>query len=560
MATSNPTSLLWAHQLKREHAFLLKRMQDLESGQKIEQKRQKSAEGAAKSATAIDIATLRTQLAEMEKHFNERLDGIDIQGKAMTGRLDEVQQSQSLAAKEKTQLLAKEITLLKRIAEVEAGLSKYRASQEQLGKRIDHVLYERTKSLLEGLTAQVEVQGSEMEGLKESIVALDKTQAQLLRANEKLEKQIKKVELKPETSAGAVKDLEGAEKTVDADLVPVAAQDAKQPQSKKKSHKWVGGGADRDIIQQGSELGFTTRSCASRPAPAPAFTSKAQNTTQRKQPAPPKYKAKKKVPPRGQDGSSSTKSHKWSGGGADRSVIAAGASDIIGEKRRRSSSAVLEPSPKRRRCGSESEDMNHATIVPDGPRAVTASKGAPPVKGGVVRKGKDWIEVAHTPSLEDDSDAKGGGGRPRKQVQEPTTAASFKDGRHTDHDSTVEVNETQTTHDGLSRKLPAEKDSLGTAIVREEAPLQADTRSIPLQLFRPPRPQTIADGPNNSAIIKPTSAKPVDAAALPTVVAPPRPPRRTISQYDGSCEEPDDTAAKTSPIGEGAVPGAEATA
>ncbi|KAF2662806.1 hypothetical protein K491DRAFT_2913 [Lophiostoma macrostomum CBS 122681] len=70
----NPTSLLWGHQLKREHGFLLDRMKTLEKGHQGYDARIRSAEVAANTVknTAQDIKRLERSLSAIDESDRHR--------------------------------------------------------------------------------------------------------------------------------------------------------------------------------------------------------------------------------------------------------------------------------------------------------------------------------------------------------------------------------------------------------------------------------------------------------------------------------------------------------
>ncbi len=141
---------------------------------------------------------------------------------------------------------------------------------------------------------------------------------------------------------------------------------------RKKSHKWAGGGADRDIIRQGADF------FGIKPAPKPQV-SNPKLTAPKKTPIQlPKKKIvpkKKPVIPRTPSEGSERKSHKWAGGGADRAII--------------QQSLSLDSKPK-----------SKVAPPPESPRA-KAKQWAGDKK--VVRAGRGWYEIEDSPMSEPES-------------------------------------------------------------------------------------------------------------------------------------------------------------
>ena len=139
MAPLTPESMLWAHQLKREHGHLLKRIDQLESGSSKNEDRLKAVENAAKSNSggdaaslanlakqiqAIDSGGIHERIGGVEKDVNRKLDDVEAQNEAMTMQIASLEQDKQKAESERKATLTKDKALLKRIGEVEAGLKQ----------------------------------------------------------------------------------------------------------------------------------------------------------------------------------------------------------------------------------------------------------------------------------------------------------------------------------------------------------------------------------------------------------------------------------------------------
>lgn len=420
---SSPTSLLWAHQLKREHGFLLQRMQDLEAKNESQEARIKTAESAAKSNSNSEIAELAEQvkalneagmekrIANMERDVAEKLDDVQAESEAHTLQIASLQNAENMAEEERRKAVSKDKALLKRIGEVEEGLQKYEKSLDRMGKRLDETRFEQIKGQLDGLTKQVQREGEQMKWLTESINALEAANAELIKASEKLETELSKMAAK---AASAEKKKSERTSAANVQVEPPAKGGAEQEQPKKKSHKWAGGGADRDIIRMGSDL-FGTPSTVQR---SPHTATK---EPPKKKPAPPGPKKKPQPPLPNQQRITSSdssgtpkKSHRWAGGGADKDIIQAGIFQGIDAKRRRSSENFSEAPKKKPHKwaggGADKEIIQAGSSPASNPqpshrKEIAAEKPkqssrVPAADGDevIVRAGKGWIEVADTQS------------------------------------------------------------------------------------------------------------------------------------------------------------------
>ena len=382
----DPTSQLWAKQIKREHGFLHKKTKDLETTAKNHEDRITAVEKAVKAnaATAADVggnakvqavntSAVKVRLDGMEKSVNARIGEIEAEGFAMTKVLDGLQRDKQVAEEERKATLTKDKALLKRIGEVEEGLRKYEKNLDLIGKSTDGTMMETIKKQLEDLTKDVKGEGEKFKHLEQSVASLETANEAIVKANEKLERRLKTSEAKV-----AEQEVRLSEKPTIA-----GAEEPSSPEetdsARKKSHKWAGGGADRDIIKQGEDLFGIKR------IPKPAAPKSQSKTTVPKNPVPKPVKktpiAKKKnpVPKAKTDGSSSRKSHKWAGGGADRDIIAQGYS-------------------QESKYGYDRVWTDATDVTP----TVKSQASSKRYEGGkeVVRSGRGWFEVERSPTPE----------------------------------------------------------------------------------------------------------------------------------------------------------------
>lgn len=381
---SSPTSLLWAHQLKREHNYLLQRMTGLESSKEAHEDRIKTAETAAKSIASGEIASLAGRITtlehsglaqrfdDMEKDVADKIDDVQAGSEAMVMQIAALQRDERAVQEDRRQALNKDKALLSRIGEVEEGLKKYERGLESVGRKINEQQMGLIKKELDVLTKQVTKEGMQMKLLTESVEKLEQANDDLKKANERLEKQLEQQQTEQiaRTDAAAIEDLttaDDAEEAVELSLRPT-----------KKSHKWSGGGADRDIVRVGATLFPQPQNAAPKRAVAP-----------RKTPAPPKKPKTKKGPvPQATLTPGVRKSHKWNGGGADRDIVSSGQIIDEGRKRRRSTEEVCEvPSKKARK----SVNGTARKSVDDKARKSVDGKA-------IIRSGRGWYEVVESDS------------------------------------------------------------------------------------------------------------------------------------------------------------------
>jgi len=235
-------------------------MNKLESASEQQSQRLSSAEAAARSAATNQIATLSEQvkaldgsgvqdrIERMEKDVLSKLDDLQTDSEAMTLKVASLEKDESLLEAERRKAFNKEKALLKRVGECEENLRTYEKSLDQVGRKIDDASINLIKTQLESLTDQVRREGSEMKFLSDSIVALELANAELQKANDRLAAEIARLAARP------------ARTTTKSSPTPTAQpdEDGRPRLSKKKPHKWAGGGADRDIINQGAELTTST--------------------------------------------------------------------------------------------------------------------------------------------------------------------------------------------------------------------------------------------------------------------------------------------------------------
>jgi hypothetical protein len=288
---TSPTSLLWAHQLKREHGHLLGRIQQLETTNRQQGERLQKAESSASAGHRDDIAALAKQvqaldesgikqrLTKVEEDVMSKLEDVQAENEAVALKVASMEKDDVLAEQERRKALTKEKALLKRVGEVEESLKQYENSLNQVNRKVDENSVKIIKRQLESLSKQVEREGSEMKRMEDSLEALATAHAELIKANERLSAEMAELASRPAAQPTTSSSKSGAKPGGKKKFVPRPPipkrkdqifqeddddEDDDTPRPKKKSHKWNGGGADRDIIRQASEV--TQEPSSGRPA------------------------------------------------------------------------------------------------------------------------------------------------------------------------------------------------------------------------------------------------------------------------------------------------------
>lgn len=203
---SSPTSLLWAHQLKREHGFLLNRMKKLEAEIAGVETRTQEAAG---SARADDVAKLARKVqrltddgghAAMEKirgEVMEKFEDVGAEIEAVTIQVSNLERGQEGMKEEGKRARESERALLRRIKEVEGSMREYERGVVKLGRKIDELAVGKIREMLEGLRKDVEEEKVGLEVVKASLEKLGEAGRVLQEGSEKLEEQVKELAERP---------------------------------------------------------------------------------------------------------------------------------------------------------------------------------------------------------------------------------------------------------------------------------------------------------------------------------------------------------------------------
>ncbi|KAK1068657.1 hypothetical protein LTR12_016969 [Friedmanniomyces endolithicus] len=389
---ASPTSLLWAHQIKRENGHLLGRIQKLESANDQHENRLKHAESAAKSHANQDMAALAERvkaldqsgiperLAKVEKDVMSKLVDVQADTEAVILKVSSMEKDEAMAEEERRKAFNKDKALLKRLGEAEENLKKYEQLLERVGRRVDEQSIGNIRVRLDALSTQVGKEGSEMKLMVESIIVLERANAELRSANDKLAIEVEKLAAKSSAmasvsgQAASVPAKKQAGKRAASDFEFGEEAQTPQPSLKKKkpSHKWAGGGADKDIIGQSTDIKRTPRAVVSPYNPV----SKPAKKTAQKPAAQPVLRSAPRSAPK---------------------VISKPASKpmpkIVPPKQSKKA-AISQTRSKPTASKKAAPKKGSAAAVVANPRRLLDGQPDRPI----VRAGKGWVEVAVTPS------------------------------------------------------------------------------------------------------------------------------------------------------------------
>ncbi|PPJ51535.1 hypothetical protein CBER1_09195 [Cercospora berteroae] len=197
---SEPTSLLWAHQIKREHGHISDRLSQLEAAigrleaqATVDRDREAEAtalsqqlhayteENSKKNATAADEA-----IQQVRKDVSEQFEDVKGRLEAIIAKLDAVDRDTEDAAAKKKDEFNREVDMLKRVKRVEEEIDQYRNSLTAIGKQLDeqcvHMVQEQIKKLLQ----EAKNAGDDHEKVKENLEMIENALVALKQEKEKV--------------------------------------------------------------------------------------------------------------------------------------------------------------------------------------------------------------------------------------------------------------------------------------------------------------------------------------------------------------------------------------
>lgn len=216
---SDPTSLLWAHQMKREHGLLLQKVEKLEVAiSRIEalalaaQDRETDVAAVAQRVqTLTDESTHKNSAATEEavkkirQEVTDQFEDLDDRLEAIINKLDAVDKAGETATSNRKDAFDREVEMLKRVKGLEAGMKTYQDNIRMLGRKIDNVGVEQIQAQLSKLIQKVNDAGEDHERVKETLAMLENATEALTRENEHMDGQVSEMrdELRARAAEGA---------------------------------------------------------------------------------------------------------------------------------------------------------------------------------------------------------------------------------------------------------------------------------------------------------------------------------------------------------------------
>ncbi|PIA93830.1 hypothetical protein CB0940_04069 [Cercospora beticola] len=197
---SEPTSLLWAYQIKREHGHISDRLAQLEAAiGRLEAQatadRDREAEVTAlsqqlhayteesskKNATAADEA-----IQQVRKDVSEQFEDVKGRLEAIITKLDAVDRDTADAAAKKKDEFNREVDMLKRVKRVEEEIDQYRNSLTALGKQLDEQCVQMVQEQIKKLLQEARNAGDDREKVKENLEMIEDALVALKEEKEKV--------------------------------------------------------------------------------------------------------------------------------------------------------------------------------------------------------------------------------------------------------------------------------------------------------------------------------------------------------------------------------------
>ncbi|GIZ43961.1 hypothetical protein CKM354_000717000 [Cercospora kikuchii] len=197
---SEPTSLLWAHQIKREHGHISDRLAQLEAAiGRLEAQatvdRDREAEVTAlsqqlhaytednskKNDKAVDEA-----VQQVRKDVSEQFEDVKGRLEAIINKLDAVDRDAEDAAAKKKDEFNREVDMLKRVKRVEEEIDQYRNSLTAIGKQLDEQCVQMVQEQIKKLLQEARNAGDDREKVKENLEMIEDALVALKEEKEKI--------------------------------------------------------------------------------------------------------------------------------------------------------------------------------------------------------------------------------------------------------------------------------------------------------------------------------------------------------------------------------------
>ena len=201
---SDPTSLLWAHQMKREHGHLLQKVEKLEVAiSRIEalalaaQNREtdvaaiaQKVQTLAEESTNKNSAATEEAVEKIRREVTNQFEDLDDRLEAIINKLDAVDKAGETAASNRKDAFDREVEMLKRVKGLEAGMKTYRDNLRILGRKVDKFGVEQIQAQLSKLIQKANDAGEDHERVQSTLTMLENATEALTRENEKLHAQV----------------------------------------------------------------------------------------------------------------------------------------------------------------------------------------------------------------------------------------------------------------------------------------------------------------------------------------------------------------------------------
>ncbi|KAM3420067.1 hypothetical protein BST61_g3373 [Cercospora zeina] len=253
---SSPTSLLWTHQIKREHGHLSERLSRLEAAiSRLESKasieKDREAELAALSQQLHSYADENSKknesvaeaaIEQVRKEVSESFEDIKGRLEAVLSKLDAVDRDAGNAAAAKKEDFTREVDMLKRVKRIEEEIDEYRRSLTAIGKQLDEECVQKVQAQINKLLQESKNAGDDHEKVKENMSMLEDAVAALKEENEKLVAEVQEAKAKmQETASEAARSIDAAcDRLLSAASVSSASSSENQPAGAKPSKRALG--------------------------------------------------------------------------------------------------------------------------------------------------------------------------------------------------------------------------------------------------------------------------------------------------------------------------------
>lgn len=177
--STEATALLWAAKLKREHGFLLERMQKLEAAigsfqdttQVMSSVEKDHASKLTKRVQRLNAKVVNNVQAtqDVQQQVSISLGNLQSQVEAITDKVAQVEKTFTDAASERREEADQKAALVERIREIDSSLKSYRNNMQALGRRYDERRIQQIAEHLEKLTKQAEDRDKKVARLQETV-------------------------------------------------------------------------------------------------------------------------------------------------------------------------------------------------------------------------------------------------------------------------------------------------------------------------------------------------------------------------------------------------------